>query len=1131
MGNPPIPVLDESSLAEWLTRARQEQWTALQVIGPFDLRSDAEIYAAIGQMEHICGSPQPRRFHGAVPLDEISSFIHLRHLRLSGFKYERVGLNKLVRLGGLITLDLSRNWIVHEEIGLLEKLARLTTLSLAETAIDDEGVSAFSQLSCLTSLDLSHNLLDDEGASAVAKIAGLTTLDLSWSQFGDAGIAKIARLSRLTSLALAWSKISPKGAAAIAKLSRLTSLNLAWNEIGSQGAAAISKLSRLRALELAANEVGPEGAASLAKLTRLIGLGLNSNNIGAQGAASIARLPHLTTLDLNGNAIGDAGAISLAALTNLVRLYAGANDIGDQGAAALAQLTSLTDLDLGINEITDSGTAAIGSLSNLISLDLRLNNISDVTVQGLAQAYRQGRLPQLRDLGLKHNRFQFLDESVVASRDARRIFDAILDGVTFHEVRVMFVGSGEAGKTWLYRRCFRDEVVKRDEPPSRTHACDLTHAEQCHWQPKIMIHDEERTVRPRIWDFGGQLVLHGLHEPFLHSHGRTVFVVVLAATRLPEAGDVARNVRGNRLTYWLRTIRHYAGEHAPIVVAVTQGDVPQPDGRAVDASISGLGRPVTDVHPAELAAWSGTWVTGIVDGLSACDRAVPIVPLRDAIENAVSLLDAVREARVPRQLLEVRGLARARLAGQAMVDVREFVSWCREAGVDDAEEQLSYLRMLDIMGDLLYLGLTPREQEERRQNFGHWSSSLPAGQRSYLNQDHDPLLDRFVVNPDWMKQIAYGLVRRSKDNPWLGDRDIRNEVAAYETPVDPLRGFEPHPDSADAVKAFLKRAGLCHYDAGRGEYLFPRGLPAGPPPGSADWTAATLRWEYFPEAAFHRFVVRMHAAGNIVQEDEVFGHFRNAVHVELPRGTRSIIVADPEEGRLEIRFDQHSAAAGREALYAFVREFFIGELLHQEPAEEVRFPAGPPPVHPSESAATLPELPDIEFERANAVRRIFEDLVHNANADETEFIHILFRRTWAEIPEAKGTAKARTAFRAGYFFRELVSFKALDSKLTSHRTVDAEAFPKDMSTVWAYLSRERVVPGGSDRDAGEGKAPIVAIKFWDLFGDPADQPKTLLAFEKAYSRAKNKYNHLFRSLQSEWLRYERPGRTVDGPTV
>ena len=59
------------------------------------------------------------------------------------------------------------------------------------------------------------------------------------------------------------------------------------------------------------------------------------------------------------------------------------------------------------------------------------------------------------------------------------------------------------------------------------------------WQPKV----EGRSVKLRVWDFGGQHILHGTHEMFLT--GRAVCVIVLDATR--EVDD-----EGNRLTYWLK---------------------------------------------------------------------------------------------------------------------------------------------------------------------------------------------------------------------------------------------------------------------------------------------------------------------------------------------------------------------------------------------------------------------------------------------------------------------------------------------------------------------------------------------------------------------------------------------------
>ena len=62
----------------------------------------------------------------------------------------------------------------------------------------------------------------------------------------------------------------------------------------------------------------------------------------------------------------------------------------------------------------------------------------------------------------------------------------------------------------------------------------------------------------RVWDFGGQVVLHSMHEFFLTA--RSLYLLVLGERDDMLERDVA---------YWLQLIRSYAGD-APVVVALNK---------------------------------------------------------------------------------------------------------------------------------------------------------------------------------------------------------------------------------------------------------------------------------------------------------------------------------------------------------------------------------------------------------------------------------------------------------------------------------------------------------------------------------------------------------------------------------
>jgi internalin A len=113
-------------------------------------------------------------------------------------------------------------------------------------------------------------------------------------------------------------------------------------------------------------------------------------------------------------------------------------------------------------------------------------------------------------------------------------------------VKLIVVGRGGAGKTSLIRR-LKSEPFDPDEP--ETHGINGRELE---------LGCADGSVQARVWDFGGQHVLHAMHEFFLTP--RSLYLLVLG-----ERDDMAER----DAAYWLQLIRSYAGS-APVVVALNK---------------------------------------------------------------------------------------------------------------------------------------------------------------------------------------------------------------------------------------------------------------------------------------------------------------------------------------------------------------------------------------------------------------------------------------------------------------------------------------------------------------------------------------------------------------------------------
>ena len=106
-----------------------------------------------------------------------------------------------------------------------------------------------------------------------------------------------------------------------------------------------------------------------------------------------------------------------------------------------------------------------------------------------------------------------------------------------NEIKVVFLGDGEAGKSHVVQRLMQDGAKIGNFDGDAT--------------PGIAIHHNtvklpDRTVKVHYWDFGGQEILHAMHRIFLTQ--RTVYVVVLNARN---------DTQDQRARFWLRYISSF----------------------------------------------------------------------------------------------------------------------------------------------------------------------------------------------------------------------------------------------------------------------------------------------------------------------------------------------------------------------------------------------------------------------------------------------------------------------------------------------------------------------------------------------------------------------------------------------
>ena len=451
----------------------------------------------------------------------------------------------------------------------LENLTTLTELHLS-TCHNLSQIPSLDNLSQLTSLNLSNNYNLTQLPS-LDNLSQLTSLDLSNCQI-LAQIPSLDNVSQLTSLDLSYCK-SLTQLPSLDNLSQLTSLNLSDCKSLTQ-LPSLDNLSQLTSLNLS-------GCDNLTQLPSLD----NLSQLTSLNLSYCQCLTQLPSLD------------NLSCITSLV-LY------------GCRKLTQLPD--------------ELRQLENLRWLDLRLMYLQ--TLPNWLLEIAEGFSMDAYTKAGKKKAIISLRSTTVADIPDMSIFDQPYEVIAeffrnrslgktraLNEIKVVFLGDGEAGKSHTIARLMNDGGEPKDYQDQAT--------------PGIVIKRKhyplgDRTFQVNYWDFGGQEIMHSMHRIFLTS--RTMYVVLLNARDDTQA---------DRAHYWLHNIRSFA-PGAPVLLVLNKMDQnpnASVDERTLKARYPGLtqivklsalnasredfNRIFTDTLMAEIqktgyldADWPGSWI-------------------------------------------------------------------------------------------------------------------------------------------------------------------------------------------------------------------------------------------------------------------------------------------------------------------------------------------------------------------------------------------------------------------------------------------------------------------------------------------------------------------------------------------
>lgn len=436
-------------------------------------------------------------------------------------------------------------------------------LDLLQRIDDGEVLTAgeLSELATIRTLTYSKQRLMKLPES-IDKLYQLTDLDISNNHLTKLP-ESIGNLTQLTDLGISGNRLADLPES-IGNLSKLTELNISSNNLKTLPES-IGNLSELTVLKMSSNGNAltylPESIGNLSKLTVL---DISDNSLKTL-PDSIGNLSELTVLYILASLLTSLPE-SIGNLSQLTELNISCNALINL-PDSIGNLSKLTQLSISGNKLT-SLPQSLDKLCHLKYLDLsnlqliefprfllKLNApfMASDSEKSIRWYLKDSKIISIENTTLSIQPVSLFDQSRDKSPDfqeSRKLIENYFDApkVFIREAKVIFLGDGSAGKTYTIQRLLNN-CRKGDYPTKETHG--------------ILIEDlytekSGESFKVRIWDFGGQDIMHEMHRCFLTD--RTCYVVMV---------DTRRDKQTGRARYWLRTVQSIAPK-APVLLLVNE---------------------------------------------------------------------------------------------------------------------------------------------------------------------------------------------------------------------------------------------------------------------------------------------------------------------------------------------------------------------------------------------------------------------------------------------------------------------------------------------------------------------------------------------------------------------------------
>lgn len=482
--------------------------------------------------------------------DEIRELKYLKVLRLNGNHLENLpkGIESLSLLKELLLSDNKLKSLPAE----IFSLKLLTLLGAGKNKIEILP-KEISKLTELNKLWLADNLLK-EVPDELTELSHLRKLDLCNNMISALPF-EIGNLSKLKFINISNNNIQ-KIPDSITNIKTLENLIFNYNDVDNFPTN-LDNLSSLSHLNASSNNITilPD---SITKLIKLKDIRANGNKIKLI-PKNIGELRELKSINLAGNDISEIPD-SICHLQELKVIILDSNNISEINSNIEA-LHNLTLLSLSNNSIKTIPNF-IKDLKGLEQLFLNENLITDVpswiTKLKKPLIWKNNRSdPGSNDgINLYGNPIENPPIEIMSEGHAAVVnyFESFINKrpeeiVRLYEGKLLIVGEGDVGKTYLTNRLIHGEIPSGET----TRGIDIHE-----W---VINTKNIKNFRINLWDFAGQAICHATHQFFLTSRSLYLFIWEARSDQ-----DIVN------FDYWLNIIK-LLSNGSPVLVVMNKSDV------------------------------------------------------------------------------------------------------------------------------------------------------------------------------------------------------------------------------------------------------------------------------------------------------------------------------------------------------------------------------------------------------------------------------------------------------------------------------------------------------------------------------------------------------------------------------